>query len=162
MTGKTLIKISPDCKVKVLDLGLAKAFAGNQGVNLSNAPTLTHSFTQSDMATQPGVILGTAACMAPEQARGKAVDKRADIGAFGCVLYAMLTGHIAFQGVDISEIFASVIKGDVKLDRLPTNLQWKYQEALPQIAPDGRGMAYSSDESGGLEAYIRQGRSDDA
>ena len=90
----------------MLDFGLAKAFAGEQAeLNLSNSPTL------SDAATQQGVILGTAAYMSPEQARGKTVDKRADIWAFGCVLYEMLTGRAAFQGEDVSEILASVIKG---------------------------------------------------
>jgi eukaryotic-like serine/threonine-protein kinase len=124
------IKVTPDGKVKVLDFGLAKAFTGDQGVNLSNSPTLTYSPTLSDMATQQGVILGTAAYMSPEQARGKAVDKRADIWAFGCVLYEMLTGHIAFQGEDVSEIFASVIKGDVKLDLLPANLHPRMREVI--------------------------------
>jgi eukaryotic-like serine/threonine-protein kinase len=80
------IKVTPDGKVKVLDFGLAKAFAGEQAeLNLSNSPTL------SNMATQQGVILGTAAYMSPEQARGKPIDKRADIWAFGVVLFEMLT-----------------------------------------------------------------------
>jgi eukaryotic-like serine/threonine-protein kinase len=125
------IKVTPDGKVKVLDFGLAKAFAGEQAdVNLSNSPTLTRSPTLSDAATQQGVILGTAAYMSPEQARGKTVDKRADIWAFGCVLYEMLTGRIAFQGEDISEILASVIKADVNLDRLPANIHPRVREAL--------------------------------
>jgi serine/threonine protein kinase len=86
------IKITPDGKVKVLDFGLAKAFAGDrEEMNLSNSPTL------SDAATQQGVILGTAAYMSPEQARGKTVDKKADIWAFGCVLDEMLAGRAAFQ-----------------------------------------------------------------
>jgi serine/threonine-protein kinase len=87
------IKVTPDGKVKVLDFGLAKAFAGDrENINLSNSPTL------SDAATQQGVILGTAGYMSPEQAQGKSVDKRTDAWAFGCVLYEMLTGHAAFQG----------------------------------------------------------------
>ena len=99
------IKITPDGKVKVLDFGLAKAFAGEQAeLNLSNSPTL------SNAATQQGVILGTAAYMSPEQARGKAVDKRADIWAFGCVLFELLTGRTAFSGRDVTEILAAVIK----------------------------------------------------
>ena len=74
----------------MLDFGLAKAFAGEQAdLNLSNSPTL------SNAATQQGIILGTAGYMSPEQARGKAVDKRADIWAFGCVLYEMLTAGAA-------------------------------------------------------------------
>jgi len=80
------IKVTPDGKVKVLDFGLAKVFAGDHEVNLSNSPTL------SDMATQQGVILGTAAYMSPEQAKGKTVDKRADIWAFGAVLFEILRG----------------------------------------------------------------------
>ena len=83
------IKVTPDGKAKVLDFGLAKAYAGEQEINLSNSPTL------SNMATQQGIILGTAAYMSPEQARGKSVDKRADIWAFGCVLYEILTGRAA-------------------------------------------------------------------
>ncbi len=119
------IKVTPDGKVKVLDFGLAKAYAGDrEEMNLSNSPTL------SDAATQQGVILGTAAYMSPEQARGKAVDKRADIWAFGCVLYEMLTGRVAFQGEDVSEILASVIKGDVRLDLLPANLHPRAREVI--------------------------------
>jgi eukaryotic-like serine/threonine-protein kinase len=119
------IKVTPEGKVKVLDFGLAKAFAGEQAeLNPSNSPTL------SDMATQQGVILGTAAYMSPEQARGKSVDKRTDIWAFGCVLYEMLTGRVAFQGEDVSEILASVIKADVNLDRLPANIHPRVREAL--------------------------------
>jgi serine/threonine protein kinase/Tol biopolymer transport system component len=111
------IKITPDGKVKVLDFGLAKAFGGDQeNLNLSNSPTL------SDMATLQGVILGTAAYMSPEQARGKTVDKRTDIWAFGCVLYEMLSGKAAFQGEDVTEILAAVVKSGVNLDLLPTNL----------------------------------------
>jgi len=119
------IKVTPDGKVKVLDFGLAKAFVGEQEkVSLSNSPTL------SDMATQQGVILGTAAYMSPEQAKGRAVDKRTDIWAFGCVLYEMLTGRVAFRGEDVSEILASVIKGDVKLDLLPANLHPRVREVF--------------------------------
>jgi Tol biopolymer transport system component len=125
------IKVTPDGKVKVLDFGLAKAFSGEQSdLNLSNSPTLTRSPTLSDMATQQGVILGTAAYMSPEQARGKVVDKRADIWAFGCVFYEMLTGRVAFQGEDVSEILASVIKGDVKLNLLPENLHPRVHEVI--------------------------------
>ena len=84
----------PNRRVKVLDFGLAKALepTGASGVHASMSPTL------SMHATQAGVILGTAAYMSPEQARGKAVDRRADIWAFGCVLFEMLTGARAFPG----------------------------------------------------------------
>jgi serine/threonine protein kinase len=119
------IKVTLDGKVKVLDFGLAKAFAGEQAeLNLSNSPTL------SDMATQQGVILGTAAYMSPEQARGKPLDKRADIWAFGCVLYEMLTGQAAFQGDDVTEILAAVVKSGVNLDLLPTSIHPRVREAI--------------------------------
>src|SRR5688500_19513440 len=92
------IKVRPDGTVKVLDFGLAKAMDAEaaSGVNPSNSPTLTAR------ATQMGMIIGTAAYMAPEQARGRAVDRRADIWAFGVVLYEMLSGRRAFDGEDIS------------------------------------------------------------
>lgn len=119
------IKVTPDGKVKVLDFGLAKAFAGEQAeLNLTNSPT------RSDMATQQGMILGTAAYMSPEQARGKAVDKRTDIWAFGCVLYEMLSGKAAFQGEDVTEIIAAVVKGGVNQDLLPANLHPRVREVL--------------------------------
>jgi serine/threonine protein kinase/Tol biopolymer transport system component len=138
------IKVTPEGKVKVLDFGLAKAFAGDQAdLSPSNSPTLTRSPTLSDMATQQGVILGTAAYMSPEQARGKTVDKRADIWAFGCVLYEMLTGRVAFQGEDVSEILASVIKGDVRLDLLPENLHPRVNEVIIRCLQKDRRRRYS-------------------
>jgi len=111
------IKVTPERKVKVLDFGLAKALAGNEtSAALSNSPTL------SNAATLQGVILGTAAYMSPEQAKGRATTRQADIWAFGCVLYEMLTGLPVFEGADVSEILASVIKGTTNLDLLPANL----------------------------------------
>ncbi len=111
------IKVTPEGKVKVLDFGLAKAYAGDrEEVNLSNSPTL------SDAATQQGVILGTAAYMSPEQAKGKAVDKRADIWAFGVVLFEMLTGRQVFTGETVSDTLASVLAREPKWQSLPSNL----------------------------------------
>ena len=111
------IKVTPDGKVKVLDFGLAKAYVGDpENINLSNSPTL------SDMATQQGVILGTAAFMPPEQAKGKTVDKRADIWAFGVVLFEMLTGRQLFTGETVSETLAAVIKSEPDWNSLPPNL----------------------------------------
>src|SRR5512136_1950393 len=119
------IKVSPDGKVKVLDFGLAKAYTGDrEEVNLSNSPTL------SDAATQQGVILGTAAYMSPEQARGKSVDKRADIWAFGCVLYEMLTGRAAFSGRDVTDILAAVIRAEPEWKKLPANLHYRVREVI--------------------------------
>src|ERR1700693_2991960 len=101
------VKLTPEGKVKVLDFGLAKAFA-DDGANedLSNSPTLSRA------ATMQGVILGTAAYMSPEQAKGKAVTKATDIWAFGCVLYEILSGHMAFEGDDTTEILAAVVRAE--------------------------------------------------
>ncbi len=119
------IKVTPEGKVKILDFGLAKAFVEDQvEMKPLDSPTI------SAAATQKGVILGTAAYMSPEQAKGKNVDKRADIWAFGCVLYEMLTGKAAFHGEDVSEILASVIKGDMKLDLLPENIHPRVCETI--------------------------------
>ena len=109
------IKITPDGVVKLLDFGLAKAFTGRATAsgNVENSPTLTLG------ATQLGVILGTAAYMAPEQAKGKAVDKRADIWSFGVVLYELLTGERLFNGDDVSDTLAQVLMKQPDLDRAP-------------------------------------------
>jgi len=132
------IKVTPDGKVKVLDFGLAKAFAGDQAeVNLSHSPTL------SEAATLQGVILGTAAYMSPEQARGKPVDKRTDIWAFGCVLYEMLTGQAAFQGEDVTEILAAVVKSGVNLDLLPANIHPRVREVITRCLQKEQKRRYS-------------------
>lgn len=108
------IKISRDDAVKILDFGLAKAVQGEASeVDIANSPTLTH------MATQAGVLLGTAAYMSPEQAKAKPVDRRADIWAFGCVLYEMLTGQLACQGDTVADTLAAVLKNEPDWDRLP-------------------------------------------
>ncbi len=112
------IKVRPDGTVKVLDFGLAKAFspAAASSPEAMNSPTLTAS------GTQMGLIIGTAAYMAPEQARGKAVDRRADIWAFGVVLNEMLSGQRTFMGEDVSDTLASVIKDEVSWQALPADL----------------------------------------
>ena len=119
------VKVRPDGTVKVLDFGLAKAFEGDVAT-----PDVSQSPTLSVAGTHMGVILGTAAYMAPEQAKGKRVDKRVDIWAFGCVLYEMLTGRQAFEGEDISEILASVIKGSANLDLLPAQIHPRLRELV--------------------------------
>ena len=102
------IKVRADGIVKVLDFGLAKALEPpSSGIDPSQSPTIT-----SSVATREGIILGTAAYMAPEQARGKSADRHADLWAFGCVLYEMLTGRRAFPGEGVSETLAAVIRGE--------------------------------------------------
>src|SRR5262249_42189299 len=95
------IKMTPDGRVKVLDFGLAKALTED-----GRSPVTSNSPTFSLAATQAGVILGTAAYMSPEQAKGKEVDRRADIWGFGVVVYEMLTGRMAFSGETVSETMA--------------------------------------------------------
>ena len=113
------VKITSDDVVKVLDFGLAKAWVsdsdGVSGQDPSNSPTLTSG------GTRAGVILGTAAYMSPEQARGRAVDRRADIWAFGCVLYEMLTGTMAFPGETVSDTIAAILQREPDLSVLPAS-----------------------------------------
>ena len=111
------IKVRPDGTVKVLDFGLAKATepAGAMAASNSISPTIT----SPAMMTGVGMILGTAAYMSPEQARGRPVDRRSDIWAFGCVLYEMLTGKRAFQGEDVTDTIAAVVKEQPDLTRVP-------------------------------------------
>ncbi len=113
------IKVRTDGTVKVLDFGLAKALAGPDGTGSTNASAIANSPTLTARATELGVILGTAAYMAPEQAKGRAVDRRADVWAFGVVLYEMLTGRRAFGGEDVTEVMAAVIRDTPDLDALP-------------------------------------------
>jgi len=108
------VKITPEGKVKVLDFGLAKALTGD-----ASSPDVSHSPTLTAQATQAGVVIGTAAYMSPEQARGKAVDKRADIWAFGAVLYEMLAGRKAFEGETVSDTLAAVLRADIDWSSLP-------------------------------------------
>src|SRR5580658_5196801 len=120
------IKIKPDGTVKVLDFGLAKT----TGAPASASASPEASPTISMAATQAGVILGTAAYMSPEQARGKPVDKRADIWAFGVVLYEMLTAKRLFQGADLTETLASVVKEDPRLDQVPPQVRRLLRKCL--------------------------------
>src|SRR5215831_7672217 len=108
------IKVTPDRKVKVLDFGLAKAFQGQQ-TSLSNSPTLMS-------ASVPGVILGTAAYMSPEQAKGIEANRASDIWAFGCVLYELLTGRAVFEGEIIGEVLAGIFKTEPDWSLLPADV----------------------------------------
>jgi len=109
------IKITSDGRVKVLDFGLARAVSGG------SSPALAHSPTITAVGTQHGMLLGTAAYMSPEQARGRTVDKRADIWAFGCVLFEMLTGASAFGGEGVTDLLANVINREPDWSALPTD-----------------------------------------
>jgi serine/threonine-protein kinase len=120
------VMLTSDGRAKVLDFGLAKAYAANSAnATLSNSPTMA-----SMAATNAGVILGTAAYMSPEQAKGKEVDRRTDIFAFGAVLYEMLTGYPAFGGEDIAEILVAVLKLDPDWNRLSENVRPRVREML--------------------------------
>src|ERR1700730_10698781 len=119
------VKLTPEGKVKVLDFGLAKAFAGDASTeDMGNSPTLSMA------ATMQGVIVGTAAYMSPEQARGKAVDKRTDIWAFGCVLYELLTGKQTFHGEDVTDVLAAVIRAEPDWQALPAVTPVKVRDLL--------------------------------
>ena len=128
-----------DGTVKVLDFGLAKALepTARRRPTCSTSPTIT-----TPAMTQRGVILGTAAYMSPEQARGKPVDKRSDIWAFGCVLYEMLTGKRAFAGDEVSDVLASVLAREPDWTLLPPGLS-PVIGTLPQtLSAQGPKAAY--------------------
>jgi len=110
------IKVGGDGTVKLLDFGLAKALESIVvNSDISSSPTFTH------MATQAGLILGTAAYMSPEQAKGRPVDRRADIWAFGCVLFEMLTGKMVFSGESVTDTLAEIIKAEPGWSLIPAN-----------------------------------------
>ena len=118
------IALTVEGQVKVLDFGLAKALEVVPAGDVSASPTLSLA------ATQAGVILGTAAYMAPEQAKGRPVDKRSDVWAFGCVLYEMFAGKRAFEGEDISDTLANVLKSEPDWQALPADVPAAIQVLL--------------------------------
>jgi len=113
------VKLTPDGKVKVLDFGLAKAWAGDAADGGSSSSALSQSPTLAHTGTVAGVILGTAAYMSPEQARGKPVDKRADVWSFAVLLWEMLTGRTLFAGDTVTDVIAAVVRAEPDLSALP-------------------------------------------
>ncbi len=126
------IKVTTEGAVKILDFGLAKALdtGAEPGVGMQGLGPLQDSPTLSVAATQGGVILGTAGYMSPEQAKGKAVDRRADIWAFGCVFYEMLTGRQAFSGETTTEVLAAVVRAEPEWNLLPATTPIAIQKLL--------------------------------
>ena len=120
------VKLTPAGEVKVLDFGLAKGASSGP----DSSPDLTHSPTLTQAATGVGVILGTAAYMSPEQARGKTVDRRTDIWSFGCVLFECLTGAQAFAGETVSDTIAMILQGEPDWSRLPGKTPEKLRALL--------------------------------
>ncbi|MGH7741916.1 MAG: serine/threonine-protein kinase, partial [Candidatus Eiseniibacteriota bacterium] len=120
------VKLTPAGEVKVLDFGLAKGSSSGA----ESSPDLSHSPTLTQAATGMGVILGTAAYMSPEQARGKTVDRRTDIWSFGCVLYECLTGVQAYAGETVSDTIAMILQGEPDWSRLPGKTPEKLRTLL--------------------------------
>ena len=158
------IKITPAGTVKVLDFGLAKAIAGDRG---RRRVAVAHGHAST--ATRAGMILGTAAYMSPEQARGKAVDKRTDIWAFGCVLYEMLTGRTAFAGETMSDTIAAILEREPGLERAAARhtaqdprsaAPLPRQRSDPPSASDGRCSIGDRGRFDGEEASDRRGDMD--
>ena len=129
------IKLTPEGKVKILDFGLARAFLDKSPVGvIIDSPTITAEMTR------PGIILGTAAFMSPEQAKGKQADKRVDIWAFGCILFECLTGKAAFPGETITEVLASILKGEPDWDALPKDLPANVRIVLRRCLQKDRNL----------------------
>ena len=135
------IKLRPDGTAKVLDFGLAKAFEGESAASPTStiSPTIT-----SPAATALGVILGTAAYMSPEQARGKTVDRRTDIWAFGCVLYEMLVGRRIFEGDEVSDVLAFILTTEPGWSALPPGTPTAIRRLLRRCLQKDRGRRLDS------------------
>jgi serine/threonine protein kinase/Tol biopolymer transport system component len=138
------IKLTLDGRVKVLDFGLAKAFREEQQPAVSNSPTLIG-------ASVPGVILGTAAYMSPEQAKGKEADRASDVWAFGCVMYEMLTAHAAFEGETIGEILGAVFKSEPEWRRVPAATPEAVQRLLRRCLQKDRSRRLKSADAARIE-----------
>jgi Tol biopolymer transport system component len=134
------IKVRSDGTVKVLDFGLAKAMepAAGSSPSMSMSPTIT-----TPAMTQAGMILGTAAYMSPEQAKGRAVDKRSDVWAFGCVFFEMLTGRRAFEGEDVTDTIAAVVRGEPAWSALPADVPEQIRLLLTRCLEKDRNARIS-------------------
>ena len=124
------VVVTPEGRVKVLDFGLAKALgihplSGDSGQN-TQSPTLSPGMTQA------GMLLGTAGYMSPEQARGKPVDRRTDIWAFGCVLFEMLGGRRAFDGETVTDVLGAIVHKEPEIDKLPSSVPQRIRRLLEQ------------------------------
>ncbi|HQX82410.1 MAG TPA: serine/threonine-protein kinase, partial [Vicinamibacterales bacterium] len=152
------VKVRPDGTVKVLDFGLARpGGSGDASGSIANSPTMTSP------ATAFGMIIGTAAYMSPEQARGKAVDRRADVWAFGVVLYEMLSGRRAYPGSEVSDVLASVLKDTLPLDGVPPETPAAIRRLLRRCLEKDRGDRLDSMATARLEiADAMAPSSDDA
>jgi eukaryotic-like serine/threonine-protein kinase len=149
------VKITPESQVKVLDFGLAKAVENEASQEAANSPTL------SAMATQAGLILGTAAYMSPEQAKGFAADHRSDVFSFGIVLFEMLTGRQPFQGETAAEILASVLVREPEVSGLPADINPRLTEVITRCLQKNpkRRWQHIGDVRAELEAIASSPRS---
>jgi serine/threonine protein kinase len=146
------VMITAEEKVKILDFGLAKALVDEtQTIDPADSPTITEAMTQ------PGVVLGTAAYMSPEQAKGKSVDKRADIWAFGCILYECLTGKRAFEGETVTETLAAILKGEPDWQALPANTVQNIPFVLRRCLE--KDINYRLRDAADMRIIIDEGRS---
>jgi Tol biopolymer transport system component len=155
------VKLTPAGVVKVLDFGLAKALESDRAgasdglapADMANSPTLSRPFgnIQVEHGTQVGMILGTAAYMAPEQARGKAVDQRADVWAFGAVLFEMLTGQRAFAGAEVTDVLAAILKTDPDWSQLPADIPPSIRRLLRRCLEKNPGRRLSAMADARLE-----------
>jgi serine/threonine-protein kinase len=145
------VKVSPDGDVKILDFGLAKAIARDDSgaADLANSPT----FSNLPQMTQMGVILGTAAYMSPEQARGKRVDQRTDLWAFGCVLYEMLSGQKPFQGEDdsVATVLARILEREADYTALPPGTPPSIRRLIRRCLEKNPSRRLASAQDAGLE-----------
>ncbi len=126
------VMVTADGTIKVLDFGLGKALESEAASGSANSPTMTMA------ATQAGIILGTAGYMSPEQAKGRAADKRSDVWSFGCVLFEMLTGRRAFDGEDLTEVLAAIVRGEPDWTMFPSSAPPNLRELVERCLVKNR------------------------